>query len=129
MFKALPIFLLSAFALTAHAEVKLTQQDVLGAWNIESESINADNSGAKELNAVWTFRQDGTMEGYSSDTNAHARVSEFRATLNYSIVDGKIQKQVSPGRSKMQDCTAVEKNGNKMFLNCNGIYFTMTKKQ
>lgn len=122
------IFLFMTFAFTANAEVKLTEKDILGAWKIDTESINSDGSNAKELNSTWTFRPDGTMEGLSNDTNAHARVSEIRATVKYSVEDGKIVKQASPGRSKYETCVAIEKNDKKMTLECNHIYFFMTKK-
>ncbi len=127
MLKTFPFIILLVSAFAANADVPLTKADLLGSWRIETEALSADGKDAKELNSVWTFREDGTMEGLSSDTNAHARVSEFRATLNWSIVDGKIQKQVSPGRSRMQDCVAIEKNGPKMVLDCNHIYFRMLK--
>jgi hypothetical protein len=124
--------LLIGFAMTASAsafaEIKLTQADILGAWQINAESINADGSNSKNLSSVWTFRNDGIMEGFSTDTNSHARVSELRATLEYSLEDGKIVKQVSPGRSKKETCTAIERNGNNMTLECNRLYFFMTKK-
>jgi hypothetical protein len=68
------------------------------------------------------------MEGFSSDTNAHARISEMRSSLNYSIENGKLNKQVAPGRSKMETCVAVKKEPPKLVLECNQIYFFMTKK-
>ena len=115
-------------SVSALAEVKLTQADILGTWTIDGESINADGTDSKEMSSVWTFRNDGTMEGVSTDTNKHARISEFRAIIKYSIEDGKLNKQNSPGRSKFDLCTAIEKNGPKMTLECNHIYFFMTKK-
>lgn len=126
--KILSVFLLLTAAYTAQAEVKLTQGDLLGTWQIDAEAISLDGRGRKELNSTWTFKADGTMEGLSADTNQHARLSQFRAQLNYSVVDGKIEKQVSPGRSKMQTCTAIEKVGSKMTLECDSIFFFMTKK-
>jgi hypothetical protein len=120
--------LILLFVNAANAEVKLTENDILGGWQINSESINSDGSNAKELKSVWTFRPDGTMEGSSEDTNAHARISQIKATVKYSIEEGKIVKQASPGRSKLETCTAVEKNNNTMTLECNHIYFFMTKK-
>ena len=68
------------------------------------------------------------MEGISQDSDAHARTENLRATLNYSIEDGKLNKQAAPGRSKMESCVAVEKEGNKMLLHCQSLYFFMTKK-
>jgi hypothetical protein len=112
----------------ANAEVKLTEKDILGAWQIDSESNKSDGSNAKKLNSIWTFRNDGIMEGLSTDSDINARASEIRATVKYSVEDGKIVKQTTPGRSKFETCTAVEKNDQKMTLECNHVYFFMTKK-
>lgn len=126
--KILPALFLLTCAFAAQAEIKLTQADLIGTWQIDAEAISLDGRGRKELNSTWTFKQDGTMEGLSADTNQHARLSQFRASLNYSVVDGKIEKQVSPGRSKMQTCAAIEKTGKTMVLECDSIFFFMTKK-
>ncbi|MCX7088987.1 MAG: lipocalin family protein [Methylococcales bacterium] len=128
LLRTLLIALTMTVSVSALADVKLTEADILGEWKIDAESINADGSDAKELSSIWTFRNDGTMEGVSVDTNKHARISEFRAVIKYSIEDGKLNKQNSPGRSKFDLCTATEKNGPKMTLECNHIYFFMTKK-
>ncbi len=98
--KTTMIGLMMSFSIAAQADVKLTKADVVGKWMIQAEALSADQKkGLKELNATWTFREDGTMEGYSSDTNKHARVSELRASVQYSIQeDGKMKKQASPGR-------------------------------
>lgn len=127
-FKISSLVLLMAVAFSANAEVSLTEKDLLGTWKINKEAINKEGTDAKTLNSVWTFRNDGTMEGVSNDTNAHARVSEIRATVKYSIEEGKLVKQASPGRSKFETCTAIERNGNDMVLECNHIFFFMTKK-
>ncbi|SJM89817.1 conserved exported hypothetical protein [Crenothrix polyspora] len=120
------ILLFVTFA--ANAEVKLTETDILGTWQIDSESNNSDGSHAKKLSSTWTFRNDGTMEGMSTDSDINARSSEIRAIVQYSVEDGKIIKQTVPGRSKFETCTAVEKNAQKMTLECNNVYFFMTKK-
>lgn len=128
LFKTFLLGCTLTFSVSAIAEVKLTEADLLGAWQVDSESINADGSNAKALSTVWTFQKDGRMEGYSTDSNQHARISELRSSLQYSLEDGKIVKQVSPGRSKMETCIAVAKEGAKMTLQCNRLYFFMTKK-
>lgn len=120
------ILLFVTFA--ANAEVKLTETDILGTWQIDSESNNSDGSHAKKLNSTWTFLKDGNMEGMTIDPDVNARSPEMRATIKYSVEDGKIIKQTMPGRSKFDTCTAVEKNAQKMTLECNNVYFFMTKK-
>jgi len=128
LFKKTLVSLLMAVAVSANADVKITQEDILGAWQVDAEAISLDGRGLKPLKSLWTFRNDGSMEGYSTDSNAHARVSEFRATLQYEIENGKIHKQVSSGRSKLETCTVVEKKEPKMTLECNGIFFFLTRK-
>jgi hypothetical protein len=109
------------------ADVPLTQADILGTWKIDKESLQSDGSKSRSLNSTWTFKNDGTMEGISQDSDAHARAETLRATLNYSIEDGKVVKQAAPGRSKMETCAAVEKDSNKMVLKCQSLYFFMSK--
>lgn len=120
--------LLMPLAFSANAEIPLTESDILGSWSVDKESIKRDGSNAKALKTVWTFNNDGKMVGVSKDSQAHARMEEVRATLNYRIENGKMIKQVSPGRSKEEACTAEEKEGPKMLLKCGNIYFFMTKK-
>ncbi|MGY6274357.1 lipocalin family protein [Methylomonas sp. MgM2] len=128
-FKILTVATLLAFSFPAFSEeIQLSQADLLGTWQIDKESVNRDGSDARGLNTQWTFRQDGTMEGVSQESDAHARVDSLRAVLNYSVENGKLIKQAAPGRSKMETCAAVEKEGNKMVLQCRSVYFFMTKK-
>jgi hypothetical protein len=120
------VFLLMTSAV--HAEVKLTENDILGAWQLDSESSHSDGRNAKKLNSIWTFGNDGTMESVSVDPDVNARSSEMRASVTYTIEDGKIVKQTVPGRSKFETCTAVAKDNQKMTLECSNNYFFMTKK-
>jgi len=121
-----PFLLLASFA--SLADVPLKQADLLGTWQIDKESLQNDGSKSRSLNSTWTFKNDGTIEGVSQESDAHARVDMLRATLNYSIEEGKLLKQVAPGRSKMETCVAIEKENNKMVLKCQTLYFFMTKK-
>ena len=124
----LPVLVLMLLSFSALAEVKLTQADVLGTWQIDKESANSDGSNARISNTTWTIKQDGTIEGLTHESDSHARIDSLRAVLNYSIQDGKLVKQAAPGRSKMETCEAIEKNGNQMVLKCQTVYFFMTKK-
>lgn len=127
-FNKLPVFASMLLSFSAAAEVPLTQADLLGTWQIDKESVNAEGTGAKALNTVWIFKNDGTMEGITQDSDAHARIDSLRAVLNYSVENGKVIKQAAPGRSKMETCVAVEKENAKMVLKCQSVYFFMTKK-
>jgi hypothetical protein len=121
-----PFLLLASFA--SLADVPLKQADLLGTWQIDKESLQNDGSKSRSLNSTWTFKNDGTIEGVSQESDAHARVDMLRATLNYSMEEGKLLKQAAPGRSKMETCVAIEKENNKMVLKCQTLYFFMTKK-
>ena len=116
------------FSASAFADVPLDQSDILGTWQIDKESLQSDGSKSRSLNSTWTFKSDGTIEGISQESDAHARVESLRATLNYSLEDGKLLKQAAPGRSKIETCVAIEKENNRMVLKCQAIYFFMTKK-
>ncbi len=113
---------------SAFADVPLDQSDILGTWQIDKESLQSDGSKSRSLNSTWTFKSDGTIEGISQESDAHARVESLRAILNYSLEDGKLLKQAAPGRSKIETCVAIEKENNRMVLKCQAIYFFMTKK-
>lgn len=119
---------LMLLSFSAAAEVKLTQAELIGTWQINKESTNSDGSNARTSNSTWNIKQDGTIEGSTQESDAHARLESLRAVLNYSIQDGKLVKQAAPGRSKMETCEAIEKTGNQMVLKCQTVYYFMTKK-
>ncbi|WP_341327547.1 hypothetical protein [Methylotuvimicrobium sp. KM2] len=124
----LSTFSLLFFAFSVNADVQLTQADLLGTWQIDKESVDREGTKSRSLNTTWTFREDGTMEGKSQESDVHARIDTLRAVLNYSVEDGKLVKQAAPGRSRMETCTAIEKENDKMILKCPSNYFFMTKK-
>ena len=126
--KTLPLIALSLAALPVLADVPLTKADLLGTWKIDKESFSSDGSNARGLNTTWTFKEDGTLEGITQENDEHARVNQMKAVLNYSVENGKLSKQAAAGRSKMETCVAAEKEGSKMVLKCQSVYFFMTKK-
>jgi len=127
-FNKLSAATLMLLSFSATAEVQLTKADLLGTWQIDKESNSSDGSKARSSNTTWAFKEDGTIEGMTHESDAHARIDQMRAVLNYSIENGKIVKQAAPGRSKMETCEAIEKTGNSMVLKCQTVYFFMTKK-
>lgn len=127
-FKTLSVFALLLLSFSAAADVQLTKPELLGTWQIDKESNTSDGSKARSSNTTWTFKEDGTLEGVTQESDTHARLDSLRAVLNYSIENGKLVKQAAPGRSKMETCVAAEKEGNKMVLKCPSVYYFMTKK-
>ncbi len=126
--KKLPFIALTLLSFSALADVQLSQADLLGTWQIDKESTERDGSKARSSNTTWTFKENGVLEGITQESDTHARLNSTRAELNYSIENGKLVKQAAPGRSKMETCVAAEKEGNKMVLKCQSIYYFMTKK-
>jgi hypothetical protein len=127
-FIKLPVVALMLLSFNALAEVQLSKAELLGTWTIDKESNTSDGSKARSSNTTWTFKEDGTIEGMTHESDSHARIDQMRAVLNYSVEGGKIVKQAAPGRSKMETCEAIEKAGNNMVLKCQTVYFFMTKK-
>lgn len=119
---------LMLLSFSANADVPLTQSDLIGTWQIDKESVDREGSKSRSINTTWTFKADGTLEGISQESDVHARINQLRAVLNYSVQDGKLVKQAAPGRSRMETCTAIEKENDKMVLKCQSTYFFMTKK-
>lgn len=126
--KKIPLFALMLLSFSAVADVQLSQADLLGTWQIDKESTDREGSKARSSNTTWTFKENGVLEGITQESDAHARLGNTRAELNYSIENGKLVKQAAPGRSKMETCVAAEKEGNKMVLKCPSVYYFMTKK-
>ena len=127
-FNKLAVTTLLLLPLSCLADVALTKADLLGAWQIDKESTRSDGGDARGLKTQWTFKEDGTLEGISEESEAHARINQLRAVLNYSVENGKLIKQAAAGRSKMETCSAISKENDKMVLKCQSIYFFMTKK-
>ncbi len=95
------------------------------------EANNPTGEGASIISSIdttWAFDADGLMTSSSVDSDPYTRVSSFSATLNYRVEEGKLIKQVAPGRSTEDSCTAVEMNGADLLLKCRFRYYSLTKK-
>jgi len=114
------------FALSAQADVALKDKsEILGKWDLYAEAAKLDGE-KKALKVVWDFQEDGTLQ--TTATDSVGRTSEFKAALKYSVADGVIKKQATPGREKYESCKVIEKDGPKMVLKCTYLYFFLTKK-
>lgn len=114
------------FASMAHADVALKDNsEILGHWTVTAESLKIDGE-KKFIKSSWNFKNDGTLTAVSTDSLG--RTSEMTVVVKYSIEDGVIKKQLSPGREKYESCSVVQKEGSDMILKCTNLFLFLTKK-
>lgn len=113
------------FALPGNAEVLLKDKsEILGKWNLYAESIKLDGE-KKAITVEWDFQNDGVLQTKSIDSVG--RTKEMVIAVKYSVANGVIKKQSSPGREKYDDCKVLEKDGVNMVLNCSNLFFFLKK--
>jgi uncharacterized protein (TIGR03066 family) len=113
-------------AFSANAEVKLQDNSkILGKWKVTAESLGLDKE-KKALNVSWEFQNNGTLITTGEDTLG--RTSEMVIPIKYSVENGVIKKQSTPGREKYEDCNVIELSDSNMILKCKGIFSYMTRK-
>ncbi|MEY4211523.1 MAG: hypothetical protein RLZ92_1904 [Pseudomonadota bacterium] len=122
--------LLSLFVVLAAgvAQADVTLQDnskILGKWKVTAESMGLDKE-KKALNVTWDFQSNGTLMTIGEDTLG--RTAQMDIPIKYSVENGVIKKQVTPGREKYEDCSVLEMEGSNMILKCKGLFFFMTRK-
>jgi len=120
------LFLATLFlAFSTHAEIKLKDNsEILGKWDLYAEAMALDKE-KRSINTVWEFKKDGTLNTKSEDTRG--RTGTLEIPLKYSIVDGAIRKQSTPGREKYETCKVVEKEGYEMVLKCKFLHYFLRK--
>ncbi|KAF3982206.1 MAG: hypothetical protein HFP78_02900 [Methylococcales symbiont of Hymedesmia sp. n. MRB-2018] len=96
---------------------------ILGKWNIHHEAA-ALHKEKVPINNDWTFGKDGMITAISRDRRMG---SDQGIKIKYSIADGVIKKQFTPGREKYEDCKVVKLEGREMILHCKFNYFFMTR--
>lgn len=92
---------------------------------MSAESLKLDGE-KKFIKSSWDFKNDGTLTAISTDSLG--RTKEMTVVVKYSIEDGVIKKQLSPGREKYETCSAVQKEGNDMVLKCTNLFLYLTKQ-
>ncbi|CCE22218.1 hypothetical protein [Methylotuvimicrobium alcaliphilum] len=115
---------LLAFAVNAEVLLK-DQSEILGKWNLYAEAAKLEGE-KKDLSIEWDFKSDGVLNTKSIDT--FGRTKTFEVALKYSVEDGMIRKQSTPGREKYESCKVIEKSGSDMILKCTYLFFFLTKK-
>ncbi|WP_432741639.1 hypothetical protein ABXJ76_15265 [Methylobacter sp. G7] len=114
------------FTLSANAEVALKDSsEILGEWNLYAEAAKLDGE-QKAVKIEWEFKKDGTLQ--TTSTDSVGRTKEMKIAIKYSVENGEIKKQTTPGREKYESCKVVEKEGSNMILKCTYLYFFLTKK-
>lgn len=110
----------------ANADVQLKDNsEILGHWVVSAESLKLDGE-KKLIKSAWDFKNDGTLTAVSTDSLG--RTSEMTVVVKYSVEDGVIKKQLSPGREKYETCSVVQKEGSEMVLKCTNLFLFLTKK-
>ena len=113
------------FALSAHADVVLKDEsEILGKWKVTAEAAKLDGE-KKAVIVEWEFQSGGVLQTIATD--AGGRTNEMHIPVKYSVENGVIKKQVSPGREKFEDCKVVEKQGTEMILKCPFLFYFLTK--
>lgn len=124
--KTLLASLVALAAVSVNAEVKLADNSkILGKWLVNAESPGLDKE-KKALNVSWEFLNNGTLKTSGEDTLG--RTSTMDIDIKYSVENGVIHKQISPGREKYEDCTVVDMNDKDMTLKCKYLYFFLSRK-
>lgn len=114
------------FASMAHADVVLKDSsEILGNWIVTAESLKIDGE-KKLIKSAWNFKNDGTLTAVSTDSLG--RTKEMTVVVKYTVEDGVIKKQLSPGREKYETCSVAQQAGNDMVLKCTNLFLFLTKK-
>ena len=125
--KNVKLFLLTVVFLapTVNADVTLkSDSDILGKWKLYAEAPKLDGE-KKPLISEWEFKPGGILQTTATDTRG--RTKEMIIDLKYSVENGDIKKQTSPGREKYESCNVVEKDSSGMVLKCMYLYYFLTK--
>jgi hypothetical protein len=113
------------FALSARADVVLKDEsEILGKWKVTAEAAKLDGE-KKAVIVEWEFQSGGVLQ--TTATDAGGRTNEMHIPVKYSVENGVIKKQVSPGREKFEDCKVVERKGNDMIIKCPFLFYFLTK--
>lgn len=114
------------FSSFAYADVPLKDNsELLGKWALTAESIKIDGD-KKIVDSSWEFKDDGTLVSVATDSLG--RTKEMTVAVKYTVEDGLIKKQLSPGREKYESCSVVQKTGADMVIRCTNLFLFLTKK-
>jgi len=110
-------------------EAKIELKDnaqLLGKWKIYAESPTRRKKDRKQVNIQWDFKNNGIIHAKATDTRG--RTGQTSINIKYSIENGFIKKQVSPGTQRTEHCKVTKLEGDNMTLHCKFLYFYMKRK-
>ena len=117
--------LMSASFAQAAEDVKLEDNSsIIGKWNLYAEAP-ALHKEKKAVNITWDFKKNGTLNTAATDTRS--RTGKMSIMLKYSIEEGAIKKQSTPGREKYETCRVITKDAKEMVLKCRYLYFFLKR--
>jgi uncharacterized protein (TIGR03066 family) len=121
------IFALTAFAtVPANAEVKLDDNSkIVGKWHVYA-AAPALHKEKRKQDSLWEFKKDNTLIIKGKDV-VSGRTGMMDIKLKYSIEDGKLKRQTSPGRQKFETCSFYELTDKDMTLKCTYLYYFLKK--
>ncbi|MDQ7089427.1 MAG: hypothetical protein Q9M50_02110 [Methylococcales bacterium] len=118
--------LMSASFAQAAEDIKLEDNSsILGKWKLNYESP-ALHKEKKKVNIRWNFKKDGTI--LTSATDTRSRTGKMSIKLKYSVEEGVIKKQSTPGREKYETCRVVQQEKNSMVLKCKYLFFFLERE-
>ncbi len=117
--------ILAAFSVYAEPVKLEDSAPILGKWHVDSEAA-ALHKEKRALDSTWEFKSDGTLITTGKDV-VSGRTGMMSINLKYSVEDGKIKKQSTPGREKYETCTVVDLDDKAMTLKCTYLYYFLSK--
>ncbi len=119
------VAILAAFHANAEPVTLEDNSKILGKWHVDAAAA-ALHKEKRAQDSVWEFKSNGTLVSAGKDV-VSGRTGMMSINLKYSIEDGKIKKQTSPGREKYETCGVVELTDKGMILKCTYLYYFLSK--
>jgi hypothetical protein len=119
--------ILFAFSATAKQKEEIIElkdnKPILGKWMMYGETPQL-HIPIKKVKNEWTFGRDGNISVISRDPRM---TSMQRLKVSYTVEDGVIKKQFTPGRTKTENCKVIKLEGKDMTLHCKFNYYLFKK--
>ena len=103
-----------------------SHSQILGKWSVDAEALGLDKK-KRALQVTWEFLKDGTLKTVGEDRSGRIG-DKMDIDIKYSVEDGLIRKQITPGREKYEDCSVLELSDKAMTLKCKFLYLFLSRK-